>query len=96
MVEEKNYTEAKKLIADYESKQLNIPVVSHTRFLDGIKLREGICDQLLKEVEYLKYDINPIGGRKEIFNTMKKVALEQIIEISSKLDEIRKSLCDCS
>ena len=36
MITEKSYLEAKKLIADYESEQLNKPVVS-TSTLDGEK-----------------------------------------------------------
>jgi hypothetical protein len=94
MISEENYIEAKRIVDEYEKQQLDKPVLDHEKFLNDIKERESMCSEALEFVGYLSYDLNPIGGRKDMFNSMKKNALEQIIEIRSKLDQIRKSLCE--
>jgi hypothetical protein len=93
MITDKEYLEAQKLIIDYQTEQLNKPVVNHSRFLETIKERESMCTEVLEFVNNLSYDLNPVGGRPDMFDLMKKEAIEQIIEINSKLGEILKSLC---
>jgi hypothetical protein len=95
MITEQDYNNARQVINDYISQQLNIPVVNHSRFLELLKVRVDMCEEVIEMVGYLSYDLNPIGGREDMFDAMKKNALEQIIELNLKLEEIRKSLCDC-
>jgi len=94
MITDKEYLEAQKLIIAYQTEQLNKPILSHSRFSQLLKERVDMCAEALEFVNNLSYDLNPIGGREDMFDAMKKNALEQIIELNSKLEDIRKSLCE--
>lgn len=53
MITEKSYLETKKLIADYESEQLNIPAVSGWRLFGDEKPLDG-----KNTISYLEYKDN--------------------------------------
>ncbi len=89
------YLDAKKIIKNFETLEANKPVRDRKLFLETITEREEMVKEAIQFADYLSYDINPIGGREEMFDLMKLGAINQIIELREKLDEITESLCKC-
>ena len=93
MIQKEEYLAAYKLVIEYHKQHSKNPVADRKKFLETIGQRESTCDEIAESVAFLKYDLNPIGGREDMFDSMKQNALEQIAETLMKLEEIRKSLC---
>lgn len=66
--------------------------------MDKIKFRETLTEriklteELLEQVEYLSYDINPTGCGDHMFGVMYSNAIEQIEEIQNTLSKIKENL----
>lgn len=94
MITEEQYQQALKLVKEF-TKQCATPVLNSDNYVQTIKYRGRMIEELQECVGYLGYSLNPIGGRPDMFNSMKKDSLEQVVEIYEKIEEIRSSLCDC-
>lgn len=78
----------------YEEILKTKPIINHEDFIKNIKYREDLCNEVLEQIGYLSYDLNPIGGGIDMLEVMKKNSLEQINKINIILEKIRKSLND--
>lgn len=93
MITIEEYLSAHSLVIQYHQEQSKQPVSDRKKFLETIGERETACDEVIEFANFLKYDLNPIGGREDMFDAMKENSVDQISEILLKLEEIRKSLC---
>lgn len=70
--------------------------MEHQKFKDSIPNRVELVNELLEEVKYLTYDINPIGPPTHLmWRTMRKESLKQINVCREILNKIELSLNDC-
>lgn len=95
MTDNNRYLDAKTLININDACQMLRPVTDHDKFTETIRSREEMCKIIDEHVKYLSYDLNPIGGRTDMFNAMNKNAMEEIITIRALLDDMVASLMDC-
>jgi hypothetical protein len=95
MVTLEEYIDAKIIIKNFELIEAEKPVKNKKLFLETIHEREEMAKEAIEFAEFLGYDINPIGGREDMFDAMKKEAISQVIELREKLYEITNSLTKC-
>lgn len=93
-ITEEQYNNAKEIVTQYILNQSEISVKDPERFMSTIQHREDYLMELKENVEYLMYDNNPIGGRKDMLNMIKSNSLQQIIEINIVVEKILKSFCE--
>ncbi|MDJ1486095.1 hypothetical protein QNI16_36775 [Cytophagaceae bacterium YF14B1] len=66
---------------------------SDLMFIESIKEREKLWEEVQELVEFLGYDLNPIGGNSSLMvSLMREEALKTITDIRTKLDEIELSI----
>lgn len=95
MVTLEQYLEAKNIIKKFELIEAEKAVRNKILFLETIHEREEMAKEAIEFAEFLGYDINPIGCREDMFDVMKKEAINQIIELREKLYEITNSINNC-
>lgn len=66
------------------------------KFKNTIQERLNIVEKIKEHVEYLEYDINPIGVAEHMFEMMEQSTRDQIFEIETFLEDIKTSLYKCS
>jgi uncharacterized phage-like protein YoqJ len=93
-ITEEQYNNAKEIVTQYILNQSEISVKDPELLMSTIKQREDYLMELKENVEYLMYDNNPIGGRKDMLNMIKSNSLQQIIEINIIVEKILKSFCE--
>lgn len=65
------------------------------KFRNTIQERLDIVEKIKEHVDYLEYDINPIGGAEHMFEMMEQSTRDQIFEIETFLEAIKTSLFSC-